>query len=396
MKPSAGQPGSAATSASRGDGTPRPWWGGDCLLRWLGDGALGAVVGALGVAMARGSGFGLLSGGRTVVPLAVACVIVLRRRLPLTAASAGLLGWVLVGALCAVPVACWTVARRYGSSAVTWVTAAVSGVVVVAPWSTWPLGLGLPVMAGVAVTAVGAPVVLGLWLRQRSQLLASLRERAEQAERERRLLAAGAVCEERTRIARELNDVVAHRISQMTLLAGALEMTSGDAAAVEAATAIRTAGATALQELRKLVGVLGKGDEDVPLHPVPTVQGVRRLVEDASRSGRRIRVGLPGELPELPGTTERALYRLVEESLANAARHAPGAEVDVTLGVSDEQVTVSVRSSPAACPSAAAAGTGFGLLGLRERVKLAGGRMTAGPRPGGGFLVTASLPRYPS
>ncbi|MFF8015850.1 histidine kinase [Streptomyces sp. NPDC007929] len=394
--PSAGQPGGAAVAPSRGDRSLRPWWGGDPLLGCLGDGALGVLVGALGVAMARGSGFGLLSGGRTVVPLAVACAIVLRRRLPLTAVSAGLLGWVLVGTLCAVPVACWTVARRYGPSAVTWVTAAVSGVVVAAPWSTWPLGLGLPVMAGVAVTAVGAPVVLGLWLRQRSQLLASLRERAEQAERERRLLAARAVCEERARIARELNDVVAHRISQMTLLAGALETTSRDAAAGEAAAAIRTAGATALKELRKLVGVLGKGDEGVPLHPLPTVQGVHRLVEDASRSGRRIRVGLPGELPELPGTTERALYRLVEESLANAERHAPGAEVDVTLGVSDEQVTLSVRSSPAACPSAAAAETGFGLLGLRERVALAGGRMTAGPRPGGGFLVTASLPRYPS
>lgn len=363
---------------------------------WLGDGAAGALVGALGVAMARGSEFGLLSGGRTVVPLAAPCVIVLRRRLPLTAASAALLGWVLVGTLCAVPVACWTVARRYGLGTVTWVTAVVGGVVVFVPWSAWPSGLGLSVMAGVAVTTVGAPVVLGLWLRQRSQLLASLRERAGQAERERSLLAARAVCEERTRIARELNDVVAHRISQMTLLAGALEMTSGDAAAVEAATAIRTAGATALKELRKLVGVLGKEDEDVPLHPLPTVQGVRRLVEDASRSGSRIRVGLPGELPELPGTTERALYRLVEESLANAARHTPGAEVDVTLGVSDEEVTVSVRSSPAACPTAAAAETGFGLLGLRERVELAGGRMTAGPRPGGGFLVTASLPRYPS
>ena len=394
--PSAGRPGGAATAASRGDGTLHAWWGGDPLLLWLGDGAVGALVGALGVAMARGSEFGLLAGGRTVVPLAVACVIVLRRRLPLPAASAALLGWVLVGTLCAVPVACWTVARRYGPSAMTWVTAAGGGVVVVVPWSTWPLGLGLPVMAGVAVTTVGTPVVLGLWLRQRSQLLAALRERAEQAERERRLLAARAVCEERARIARELNDVVAHRISQMTLLAGALEMTSGDAAALEAATAIRTAGATALKELRKLVGVLGKGNEDVPLHPLPTVQGVRRLVEDASRYGSRIRVGLPGELPELPGTTERALYRLVEESLANAARHAPGAEVDVTLGVSDEEVTVSVRSSPAACRSAAAAETGFGLLGLRERVELAGGRMTAGPRPGGGFLVTASLPRYPS
>ncbi|MFM9609282.1 sensor histidine kinase [Streptomyces niveiscabiei] len=394
--PSAGQPGGAATAASRGDGTPRSRWGGEFLLLRLGDGALGAVVGALGVAMARGSAFGLLSGGRTVVPLAVACAIAVRRRSPLTAASAALLGWVLVGTLCAVPVACWTVARRYGSSAVTWVSAVVSGVVAVAPWSTGPLGLGLPVMTGVAATAVGAPVVLGLWWRQRSQLLASLRERAEQAERERSLLAARAVCEERTRIARELNDVVAHRTSQMTLLAGALEMTSGTAAAAEAATAIRTAGATALKELRKLVGVLGKGDEDVLLHPLPTVQEVRRLVEDASRSGSRIRVGLPGELPELPGTTERALYRLVEESLANAERHAPGAEVDVTLGVSDEEVTVSVRSSPAACPTAAAAETGFGLLGLRERVELAGGRMTAGPRPGGGFLVTASLPRYPS
>ncbi|MET9871521.1 hypothetical protein ABZZ16_36340, partial [Streptomyces sp. NPDC006386] len=175
--PFAGQPQGAAIAASRGDGTPRPRWGGDSLPLWLGDGAAGAVVGALGVAMARGSGFGLLSGGRTVVPLAVACVIVLRRRLPLAAASAALLGWVLVGTLCAVPVACWTVARRYGSSAVTLVTAVVSAVVVVAPWSTWPLGLGLPVMAGVAVTAVGAPVVLGLWLRQRAQLLASLRER---------------------------------------------------------------------------------------------------------------------------------------------------------------------------------------------------------------------------
>jgi signal transduction histidine kinase len=252
------------------------------------------------------------------------------------------------------------------------------------------LGRGTIVLAFVAV-----PLLFGLWMAQRQQLVTSLRERAEQAERERDLRSAHAVAEERTRIARELHDVVAHRISQIAVLTGAFEVTAnGNAARV--AESIRSTSTSALEEMRELLGVLRRGAEVAPLHPAPTLNGVGELVDDASAAGQTVRVDQPDELPSVTGSVGRAVYRLVQESLTNAAKHAPGAEVEVTLHDSERELTVSVGNTtgvPAALRATPMVESGFGLAGMRERVELAGGRLAAGPRPDGGFMVTASFPK---
>jgi signal transduction histidine kinase len=249
------------------------------------------------------------------------------------------------------------------------------------------------------VTLIGFPVLIGLWRAQRRELIASLRERASQAELERDLRAAGAVAEERTRIARELHDVVAHRVSLINVHAGAMTVAATGELA-EFAEHIRRNSATAMSEMRELMGVLRQGDSAdadlAPLHPQPTLQAVRELVEQAVQDGQRVSADLPEQPPELPGGTARAIYWLVRESLVNTAKHAPGAEIRVALVDREAEVDVRVSNTagvPEVLRAAPAPRSGFGLLGMRERVLLSGGTLSVGPTPEGGFLVSAGFPK---
>ncbi|QOW36178.1 hypothetical protein KP696_00095 [Nocardia seriolae] len=246
---------------------------------------------------------------------------------------------------------------------------------------------------------------------QRAETLAALRERAEQAERERDLLAAAAVEAERLRIAGELHDIVAHRISQITVLAGALEV-SAEGKPAEIAGTIRTTGSRALTEMRELLGLLrsaedapaqgdssaagsvgtGTGGEHAPLRPAPDLGAIAELVAHAVAAGQRIDLTLPDPLPETSGPVGRAAYRIVQEALTNAAKHAAGAEVRAALTVVDGVLNVDVRNGRGEHTPLAAQGSGFGLLGMRKRVELAGGSLHSGPLAGGGYVVHATFP----
>jgi len=270
---------------------------------------------------------------------------------------------------------------------------------------------GVPAIAlflfGVVVQ--GAAVGWGLFIHYRRQLVLSLRDRAVRAETEAHLRAEQAQQRARDEIAREMHDVLGHRLSLLSVHAGALEFRP-DASPEEiarAAKVIRENAHLALQDLREVVGVLRAPVGELPQ---PTLADVRQLVAESGRAG--MRVGLREELggATLPDLVGRTAYRTVQEGLTNARKHAPGAEVVVRLaGSPGEGLTVEVcneapgsRPAPGPDPGPAAGaeavsdpGPGQGLVGLAERVALADGRLEHGPTAGGGWRLAAWLPWPP-
>jgi signal transduction histidine kinase len=255
-------------------------------------------------------------------------------------------------------------------------------------WAVSPFGL-----LNTVVPALGV-----LYLDARRKLVASLRERAERAEREQRLLAEQARAEERRRLAEEMHDVVTHRLSLMVLHAGALGTISTDPTVRSSAEDIRQAGTQALNELRELVGVLREGDAATSgATTEPAVPDPATLVEEARRVGEHIEYTAHGDPEPISATVRRTVFRVVQESLTNARKHAPGAAVTVTLTYRGDGVAVRIGNGPArrsADPVLAGSGSGAGLLGLGQRVELVGGTLRADPRPDGGFDVDAILPAY--
>ncbi|MET9020282.1 histidine kinase [Actinopolymorpha sp. NPDC004070] len=246
---------------------------------------------------------------------------------------------------------------------------------------------------GSALLFVGLGLVLGLWVHARREVLAGLRERAERLEREQAARAEQARAQERARIAREMHDVVAHRVSLMVLHAGALEVNAPDERTARAAELIRGTGREALDNLREVLGVLRApaGGPPAPLAPQPGLDDLDSLLEQSRAAGVEVTrrdEGVPGELPALVGSTA---YRTVQEALTNVHKHAPGASAEVVVGHGPEEVSVTVRNDAARGPATGPSG-GFGLVGLRERVHLLGGSFCAGPTGRGGFEVVALLP----
>jgi signal transduction histidine kinase len=196
---------------------------------------------------------------------------------------------------------------------------------------------------------------------------------------------------ERARIARELHDVVAHAVSIMVVQAAAAdEVLDRDPQRAHVALgAVQRSGRAAVVELGRMLDLLRSDDE--ALAPLPTLEGLPALVADARRSG--LDVALHDETPgRYPAAIELCAYRVVQEGVTNALRHAPGSRVAVRLAQCGDALEVWVENSAAAVPSPAPAGTGHGLIGLRERVTVFGGRLDAGPRPEGGYRVRASVP----
>ncbi|MFC9999743.1 histidine kinase [Nocardia sp. NPDC127526] len=418
-------------------------------------------------------------------PLAIVAgaALLFRRNRPLPVLAFTVAADILVGSTWPMLLAMYTVANRYGNRTRTWLATAATIVVAVIPWGTSTTPSLFFNRGTIILLLILVPTLIGLWTNQRAQTLDSLRERAEQAERERDLLAAAAVEAERLRIAREMHDIVAHRISQITVLAGALEVSSTGKPADMAGT-IRETGAHALAEMRELLGVLrqsdaeagrtpetslprvedrgagerartgaqpaaaepskvaqqatedistGTGsvdrsvggrqagadrsgaarperardagpdavrpetsaagaDERAPLRPTPNLAAIAELVENAVAAGQLVDVSLPAQLPAVPGAVGRAAYRVVQEALTNATKHAAGAEVRVSVVARADSLEVDVRNGPGERTALAAQGSGFGLVGMRERVELAGGALHSGCTPSGGFAVHASFP----
>jgi signal transduction histidine kinase len=251
----------------------------------------------------------------------------------------------------------------------------------------------------ISVLAVGGVVAWGMFVRARRQLVLSLRERAERAEAEQQLRVEQARQHERARIAREMHDVLAHRISLLSLHAGALEFRP-DAPPDEVAKAagvIRSSAHDALQDLRTVIGVLRQGaDGDDPERPQPTLADLPALIDESRAAGMHVRYDwrLP-DLATVPEAAGRNAYRIVQEGLTNARKHAQGAAVGVLVeGAEGEGLTIEVRNRlPVGVATAAPIpGTGTGIVGLAERASLAGGRLEHGRTATGDWRLWAWLP----
>src|SRR4051812_12112111 len=255
----------------------------------------------------------------------------------------------------------------------------------------YPPDTSYGVDAGAGLLMVAVALGWGLFVRARRQLVHSLRAQADRAGDEARAA-------ERRRIAREMHDVLAHRLSLLSVHAGALEFRP-DAPAEEVAAAagvIRESARAALEELRGVIGVLREdGGETLTEPPQPTIADLDALVEESRAAGMRItaRIDLGDATPS--AAAGRTAYRIAQEGLTNARKHAPGAAVTLTVEAPGGDLRVEVRSlAPVAVGSAAPLpGAGTGLIGLTERVTLAGGTLEHGVDPDGAFVLRARLPR---
>jgi signal transduction histidine kinase len=245
----------------------------------------------------------------------------------------------------------------------------------------------------------GITIGWGLFVRVRRDLVESLRERNLRLEGEGRLRAEQARSAERERIAREMHDVLAHRLSLLSLHAGALEFRPGAPPAEIAATAgvVRESAAAALEELRDVIGVLREGTEALAERPQPALAEVPALIEESRAAGMRIEadLDLPDAVEEVgSGGAGRTAYRVVQEGLTNARKHAPGALVRVRVAISAMALEVEVRNRAplAPAPPPAMPGAGSGLIGLGERVELVGGELRHQVAADGDFVLRATLP----
>jgi signal transduction histidine kinase len=243
---------------------------------------------------------------------------------------------------------------------------------------------------------VGLAVALGLFIRARADYVTGLRDRATRLERERALLAEQAVAEERVRIARELHDVVAHNVSLMVVQSQALAATGADPDHRATLGTVADLGREALSEMHRMLGLLRlqDGDSGVPeREPQPGVRDLERLIARTRETGLDTRLEVQGTPHELPPGVELSAYRIVQEALTNVIRHAGARSADVRLVYGVDAVEVSVVDDGLGTAAINGSDGGHGLVGLRERVALFGGRFSAGPADGGhGYRVRATLP----
>ncbi|TFV70553.1 sensor histidine kinase [Blastococcus sp. CT_GayMR19] len=246
-----------------------------------------------------------------------------------------------------------------------------------------------------AALAVAGPAAAGrLVAHQRSQT-ALLQELTGRLVQERATAERAAVAEERSRIARELHDVIGHEVTVIALQAdaAAAALAKAPERAAVPIEAIRSSAAEALAEMRRVVGMLRAAEEEEDLRPQPGLPDVPALVEQSRAAGLQVDLTLRPPSQPTHASVELAAYRLVQEALTNARRHAPGASVDVRVVGDDAEVLVEVVNREGAIPSPRSESSGFGLVGMRERVRMLGGRLDAGPTDEGGYALTARLPR---
>jgi signal transduction histidine kinase len=261
------------------------------------------------------------------------------------------------------------------------------GVLVVANDPDRALGtfLFIPALFGVGWLA-------GFALRERGARAAAAEERALHAEREREAAARIAVAEERARIARELHDIVAHAVSVMVLHVGAVRHKLPDALVEEADSlrAVERTGRSALAEMRRLLGAMRQDGDDVELMPHPGLNRLDALLSEVDHAGLPVRLHIDGECVPLPQAVDLSAYRIVQEGLTNALKHARATHADVTLRYLPGELYIEVRDDGRGASTGD--GLGHGLIGVRERVKIYGGEMTTGTAPDHGFVLRTRLP----
>jgi signal transduction histidine kinase len=387
--------------------SPRDWVVDLCLFGW-------AVLLGTGLMWGAHQHVGTVVFVIDAVLAVPACILVwFRRRYPL------LIGWLVIGAAVfsdgawgAATVALFTVAvhcppKRTLQLAALATVACFSLALIYADPHFNLNSLVFCLMMVIAAVGVGA------YVRARRELLLSLRERAKRAEDEQHLRVREAQMAERARIAREMHDVLAHRISLLSVHAGALEYNpnASPEEIARAAGVIRVSARAAQEELREIVGLMRAGSgvdaEDAGVQPPqPTIVDIEQLVAESREAG--MEVTFTNALPAAPSTADelgglsptigRTVYRLVQEALTNVRKHAPDHRVTITIdGDREHGVQVEVVNRPmvgrATCePDVRHVGSGTGLIGLTERVTLVRGELQAEPLPGGGFRISATLP----
>jgi signal transduction histidine kinase len=234
--------------------------------------------------------------------------------------------------------------------------------------------------------------VAGFALRAREEQAEAAEVRAVQAEGERETAARIAVAEERARIARELHDVVAHAVSVMVLQVGAVRHKLPDSLAADrdALRSVERAGRTALAEMRRLLGAMRREGDEVEFVPQPGLDGLNALLAEVGRAGLPATLHVDGDPFPLPRGIDLSAYRIVQEGLTNALKHARASDADVTLRYRPDEIEIEVRDNGEG--GATNDGLGHGLVGVRERVKIYGGKMSAGKTPEGGFVLSTRLP----
>jgi signal transduction histidine kinase len=364
---------------------------------------LAAVASAIQVAFQDDSPQSVRTTAWFAVPAAALIVLPLlaRRRWPF---AAPLSVWVLAAAFSFVE------GQLIGSTAV----ASVAGLA--AAFLLGSLGDYVQARVGLAVVVGGAAIIVynepgrpaaellfvpllfavgwltGFALRGQAVQADAAEARASRAERERDAAARLAVAEERARIARELHDIVAHAVSVMVLQTGAVRhrLPQEFVADREALDGVERAGRTALAEMRRLLGAMRRDGDGVDLSPQPGLDRLDSLADEVGRAGLPVRLHVEGEATPIPRAVELSAYRIVQEGLTNALRHARASRADVTVRYATDELQLEVRDDGVGASSTD--GLGHGLVGIRERVKIYGGEMSAGAAPEGGFVLSARLP----
>ncbi|MEU1934419.1 sensor histidine kinase [Streptomyces coeruleorubidus] len=338
-----------------------------------------------------------VAGGRYLTPATAAAVLcgaaLLVRRLPryvpagLATAATGLCGWPLLVLLL---VALFDLAaQRRIRWAVGCAAAALGASLLLTPETS----LWTPQQYGSTLFVLLA-LVSGLWVGNRRRLLKALGDQVEHLRIERQLREEAARAAERSRIAAEMHDVLAHRLSLIALHTGVLATRNEQlpAPVVERLALLRTASTEALADLRDVLGALrDPGSEPAEAAPVPVLRDVDALVDQARAAGQRAELRVDGRPGQAPAAHRLAVYRLVQEALTNARKHAGGAPVRIQLCYRPPATTVEVTNAPGS-PAAHAVASGFGLVGLRERVTALGGHLHAGPGGAGSWRLAARIP----
>jgi signal transduction histidine kinase len=367
------------------------------LINWLQRHPRLVDWGLLLVALATTLGAAARHDRRAIgIPIALAtCLpLLLRRERPLATLATTVAGTVAVLAAWEsynpfpVGVALFTVAERCERR--TSLRAGVLTLAVLAVPLSWRAGdAGRGVHFLTELIGFGAAWLIGDSVRSRRAYTQALEERAARLEHERETEAARAVAQEQARIARELHDVIAHSISVIVVQAAAARdvFTSRPDRAAEALASIEATGRRSLAELRRLLGAV-RGD--TAFAPQPGLDRLDELAEQVRAAGVEVAITVEGRQRALPAALDLSAYRVVQEALTNTLKHANASRADVALRYSPDELDVEIRDDGAGAGDGD--GAGSGLIGMRERVGIFGGSMTAGPSPGGGFEVCARFP----
>ncbi len=356
---------------------------------------IAAITGVLGLIIVasrfRAGTLNVEPGAAASAQVAGAVALIGRRRMPVVTLAVTLLVSVVFPVV-AVLVALHAVGRYVASERVNaaaesiavvfaltiWVTAAHARTSENQPFFAQPLAAY--VLMGIVPWAVG---------RAERSSVASAGLRAAAADAESRVRSAAAAAAERERLAREMHDIVAHRISLVVLQTNLLETSSTDLRVLDGVRQIRSTGQEALDEMREVLGMLQSPDG---ADRAPSLTRVHELVADARGVGQPVALTLDIRAEDVSGPVERTIFRIVQEALTNATRHSPGAATQVEVKQVAGDVEVRVANGPPAKEPTGLTTGGHGLTGLRERVALVGGTISAGRTADGGFAVDARMP----